>query len=439
MRKFVLILLTAVVPLLLLAEAAWSASEVDILVQKLVEKGILTPGEAQQVVAETKEEVRKDLAKGTSASVPQWVQNIKMKGDLRLRYQGERRDIDKQGNGDAAVRDRFRFRLRTGIEAKVLDNMNVAFGLASGSDGDPRSTNQTFQDSFAKKPVWIDYAYAQWTPMKELALTGGRTKNPFWLTSDNLWDYDINPEGAALQASYNPVPDVNLFLNTAAFVVDELNPDVEDPWMAGIQSGADWFFIPGKADAKVAVSWYDLMNQRGKIPDWSAGTNTRLPGGAAAGYAYNFMPIVLDGAVSFQEPFSGIAFLGDHVHFAQIFANGVFNPGSQSTREIANHEATSNQRLGGLLGVAFGDQKVSKLGQWQMMARYEYLEANAWPDFLPDSDTYNGSTNVKGPKVSLQLGLMDNVTFVASYFNSRYIIGPERPQSLWQADLVWKF
>ena len=78
MRKFVLILLTAVVPLLLLAEAAWSASEVDILVQKLVEKGILTPGEAQQVVAETKEEVRKDLAKGTSASVPQWVQNIKM-------------------------------------------------------------------------------------------------------------------------------------------------------------------------------------------------------------------------------------------------------------------------------------------------------------------------------------------------------------------------
>lgn len=425
MRKFLLILTVTVVPLLFLAGTA-RAGEVDILVQKLVEKGILTPGEAQQVVAETKEEVRKDLAKGASTSVPQWVQNIKMKGDLRLRYQGEHRDIDKSlNNGEKLVRNRFRFRLRAGVDAKVLDNMNVAFGLASGSDGDPRSTNQTFQDSFAKKPVWIDYAYAQWTPMKELALTGGRMKNPFWTTSDNLWDGDINPEGVALQANYKPVPNVTLFLNTAGFVIDELGITSAGPWMIGLQPGFDWYFIPDKADAKFAFSWYNTFDEFGKIPDWSAGTNTRRTG--ATGLKYEYRPVVLDGALNFREPFSGIAYLGDYIHYVSVFANGVVNP------------QPATQRLGGLIGFAVGDEKVSKRGQWQAMARYEYLSRDAWLDYLPDSDTYNGSTNVKGPKVKLEVGLMDNVTFAASYFHTNFIIGPSRPQDLVQCDLNWKF
>lgn len=420
--------------ILFMTQAVW-AGEIDILVRKLVEKGILTQDEARQIVAETKEEVKKESAKNTEelkkelaqsapAALPKWVQNIKFNGDLRLRYQGEHRDIDKDYNGDELIRNRMRFRLRAGIDAKVLDDMYVAFGLASGSDGDPRSTEQTFQDSFAKKPVWIDYAYAKWLPMKELTITGGRIRNPFWTSSDNLWDTDINPEGGALLASYNVLPNLNLFLNTAVFIVDELGTDVDDPWMVGVQPGFDWYFIPDKADAKIALTWYDLFNETGRIPDWSAGTNTRRTG--ADGIRYNFMPIVLDGTVAFKEPFSGIAYIGDHVHYVGIIANGVVNPPAE-------------EKLGGLIGFEFGDQKISKLGQWKASARYEYLAADAFPDFLPDSSTYSGATNVKGPRVRFEMGLMDNVIFTATYFNTKYIIGPGRPQDLWQCDLYWKF
>ena len=56
------------------------AGEIDILVDKLVEKGILTPVEAQIVLDETKQEVANEIAQGKSYAVPSWVQKMKFKG-----------------------------------------------------------------------------------------------------------------------------------------------------------------------------------------------------------------------------------------------------------------------------------------------------------------------------------------------------------------------
>jgi polyhydroxyalkanoate synthesis regulator phasin len=402
-----------------MTQAAW-AGEIDILVKKLVEKGILTPEEAEAIVAETKEELKKEMAEGKAETPPQWVQNIKFKGDLRVRYQGEKIDTDDD------ARNRLRFRLRAGVEAKVLDNTNVAFGLASGESADPRSTNQTFTDSFAKKSVWIDYAYAQWAPVKELTFTAGRMKNPFWLTSDNLWSSNINPEGGALQANYKALPNLNLFLNNAMFVVDELGTDPDDPWMVGVQPGFDWYFVPEKANLRFAFSWYEMFNETGRTLDWTAGTNTLRPGND--GLRYDYDELLLDGLLGFKEPFSDIPYLGDCIHYVGIFANGVINPNPDE------------ENLGGLIGFAFGDEKVSKRGQWQIMTRYEYLGRDAWPDISLDSDTYGGRTNVKGPKVKLDVGLMDNVTAALTYYNTKLITGHgQHPQNLWQCDVNWKF
>ncbi len=416
-------------PILLFSFANLSfaaTTQVDALIEKLVDKGILNRQEAIALKAEVIEDEKIVREEGLKQSLPKWVQNINFKGDLRLRYQGEHRDIDSAGGtGERLIRNRMRYRLRAGIDAKVLDNMNVAFGLGSGSDGDPRSTNQTMQDSFAKKPIWIDYAYAQWMPIKELALTGGKIKNPFWLASDFLWDSDINPEGGALQASYKPVPSVNLFFNTAGLIVDEIGADVDDPWMIGLQGGFDWYFMPETADVKIAFTGYDLFNETGKIPDWSAGTNTRRAGGD--GIRYDFMPFTLDTTIGFKKPFAGVTYLGDYVRYAGVFANGVFNP------------FPDKDRTGGLIGCVIGDEKVSKKGQWQAKGSYRYLERDAWPDFLPDSDFYYGGTNVMGPEVILEYGLMDNVVLAFDYYNCKNIDGPGRPLNLWQFDVNWKF
>ena len=63
------------------------AGEVDILLQKLVEKGVLTAGEAQEIKTETQEQVKLEIAQGKNASLPQWLQTMKFKGDFRFRGQ----------------------------------------------------------------------------------------------------------------------------------------------------------------------------------------------------------------------------------------------------------------------------------------------------------------------------------------------------------------
>ena len=108
------------------------------------------------------------------------VDNLKIKGDLRLRYQWE----EKESKTD---RHRGRFRLRMGVEAEVVENAKVKFGLASGGD-DPRSTNQTLQNSFDTPDIRLDYAYAEYAPAKELKFFGGKFNNPFWRPTDLLWD-----------------------------------------------------------------------------------------------------------------------------------------------------------------------------------------------------------------------------------------------------------
>ncbi|MCM8782066.1 MAG: putative porin, partial [Candidatus Omnitrophica bacterium] len=180
------------------------AGEIDILLQKLVEKGILTPGEAQQIGTETKEQVKREIAEGKYSSLPAWVQNTKLKGDFRLRYQ---RDHSKKLPTTTTPTDRHRgrIRLRLGLESKVNEKLLVGAGLATGlNDGftdASRSTNVSFSDSSSKKSISLDYAFAQYSPFSWVTLIGGKFKNPLWEPGDMFWDTDINPEGSALKLS----------------------------------------------------------------------------------------------------------------------------------------------------------------------------------------------------------------------------------------------
>ena len=107
-----------------------------------------------------------------------------------------------------ATEDDSRYRLA--VDANILENLTVGFGLASGGD-DPRSTNQTFTDSFSHKGIRIDLAFAEYRPAPWLALIGGKFKNPLWIPSDWLWDSDIRPEGGALSLNYKVQPGIALF------------------------------------------------------------------------------------------------------------------------------------------------------------------------------------------------------------------------------------
>ena len=193
MRKsFIGLLIFGIIGLWSAGPSPATSTSVDALINKLVDKGILTKKEAEEVENEIIADEKMIREDGFKQSLPPWIHNAKLKGDFRLRYQYERKETD----ADARLRGRIRYRL--GLETKVNDQINVGLGIASGAD-DPRSTNQTFTDTFEHPDVRMDLAYAEYKPMDSLKLIGGifPRSDYLWAPTDLLWDGDINPQGGS--------------------------------------------------------------------------------------------------------------------------------------------------------------------------------------------------------------------------------------------------
>jgi len=154
--------------------------------------------------AASKDEEAPDWVK----EVPDWVKNTKFGGDLRLRYQYQERE------GDSTKENRERFRLRVGAETKIVDEGIVGLGLISGGD-DPRSGTETFENTFSKKKVRIDTAFAEYTPANWFNIIGGKFYNPFYRPDDLVWDGDITAEGAAAKFKFQLLSTLNLYFNAA--------------------------------------------------------------------------------------------------------------------------------------------------------------------------------------------------------------------------------
>ncbi|MCD6352983.1 MAG: putative porin [Proteobacteria bacterium] len=402
--KYVLTTMLFIFVLFLSAPSSY-AGEVDILIKKLVEKGVLSPGEAQQILTETKEETRKQIAKGESDLLPKWVQNTKFKGDLRLRYQWQDREEKK-------ARHRGRVRFRFGAETKVLNDLKVGFRLASGGT-DPRSTNQTFQDSFSSKGINLDMAYAQWEPTGWFSLIGGKFKNPLWRPSDLIWDGDINPEGGAAHFNYKASKQLGLFANAGFFILDEVKSSGDDPLLWIIQPGFNWK-INDKATLKAALSYYGFSNVEGHELDHSEDTNTRA---ASGGLKYDFDSIVLSAELGTKPGF---------INYAGIFGDYV------------NNTDPSDDDSAWLIGLKFGDKKVKKKGQWQAKYSYRRVERDSILDTFPDSDFFSGKTNVKGHEGAIECGLAKNVSLGLDYYHTEELHG-NIEEDLLQFDWKVKF
>jgi len=410
MKKIIFIAIAGIIVSLAIAKQSF-AGEIDILVDKLVEKGILSPVEAQIILDETKQEVAKEVAQGESYVLPKWVQNIKFKGDLRTRYQWEERKGSEE-------RHRARIRSRLGSEMKVTDSVKVAAGLATGGT-DPRSTNETLDNTFETPDIRLDYAYAQYTPVSWLGLQGGKIKGmPFWTPSDLSWDSDINPEGVAVNLNHGISSNIDGFFNAGLFILDEASSDTSDPFMYVLQPGVD-IKLNDAVNLKTAIAYYGFDNIKGSALDHSSGTNSL----SAGALQYNYDSLGVSTELGFKNPL-GIEAVP---YFALI-------------GEYINNFDPSSDNDGFLVGCAIGEEKVGKKGQWQAKYLYRRLERDAFPDTFPDSDFYGGQTNAKGHEAIFQYGLLDNVILGLDYYYSEPIKGTTRNQEhLFQTDVVFKF
>lgn len=167
------------------------------LIDILVKKGLINDQEAEELRAD----LVKDFAANTAAgkmNLGSTLTEFKISGDVRVRYE------DRTGrlpSGDHQERDRFRYRLRTSLTGKLVNNWS--FGTRLETSASSRSSNVTMGDDagpFAKSSdgIYVGQIYAQWAPTSEWTFTAGRMPNPI-VTTSMVWDGDINPEGFAEQ------------------------------------------------------------------------------------------------------------------------------------------------------------------------------------------------------------------------------------------------
>ncbi len=419
------------------AQVCAQSSASDALIDKLEQKGILSADEAKDLRKESKGDFNKSLndsfGKELSAKMglPDWVTGYKLSGDFRGRF-----DDISSGNPASMDRIRLRYRLRVGLVLNMKDNFEVGFRLGSG-DGGPLSNNQTLSGNASKKPLYVDTAYAKWTPIHndewKLAATIGKMGQPF-AASPMVFDPDYTPEGGAIQAAYKFNDEQSLKFNGAAFVLDEISSSSKDPFLYGGQAiwDAKW---ASDFSTSLGMAAYNIVNKENLSATYDSNKGNTLAAGALVN---NYNPVVISGSATYA--------LDSFPLYKGAFPIKVGG-------EYMNNPGASSNNEGWWGGITFG--KSGHRGNWDISYRYERLEGDAWWDQIVDDDNagfvptspvaggVSGGTNIKGHLVKLNYSLTDALTFTFTcYINdliNNPVPGTKTDAIHAMADLMWKF
>jgi hypothetical protein len=262
----------------------------------------VSPAVRQQIKDEVRDEViatakRENWA--TPNSYPTWIGHLSIFGDVRVRNESHFFDKNNEltfinvgaiNNGapfnigqpittlppiinSSKDRNISNFRARFGLTDQIDDDLTATIRLASGSDNQPVSTNQTMGNYFNKDGVWLDQAFIKYTPdlgFAHASITAGRMPNPF-VKTDLVWDEDVNLDGIAVSLDRTFFANgsgmdngagegLNLRFTGGAFplsyVADDFPTDATSDQKAG--SGANKYVFAGQLGADWTHERYDL-------------------------------------------------------------------------------------------------------------------------------------------------------------------------------------
>ncbi len=408
-------------------------SDNDILIEKMVQKGLLSPIEAEIIKDQTKEYVAKHMVEGRLMTLPEWVQHIKLKGEFKLRSQYEK------GKDNPSGRQRGKIGAKIGLIAKFDHQWEVGVGIATTTEkagsqtSDPRSTTVDFTDSFDRAGVRLDYAYAENKTAPWFKIIGGKYERGdyLWTPTDLYWDNDLNPTGGSIHIEKNIGSIFKVFANAGAWLIDERESQPTDPAGSYAQPGVN--LETDHIDATLTGNYYQFYHMKGRRLDNTACSNSGLTlaadGSCSDNMDFNFREHGASLEVGYRhminEEFKRIAFFGDY---------------------IRNDWAPKHLSKGWAYGGKIGDMNIRERWDWQLGYQFSRLGLDAVPDILPNSDRYYGRTGVKGHKGFMTLGLARNVLFhFEYYYDKRFqysddaLESPEEPRQLFKADLKFKF
>jgi cell division protein FtsB len=337
--------------------------------------------------------LRKDVttaaADVTKTKAADWTSRLSLKGDLRYRYEFLS-DETVNAMGVQATADRYRDRLRARLllDAKVADNLTVGFGIATGENGDPRSSNQTLTGVFNRKAFDLDLAYFDWKFASFGNLLAGKMKQPFFKPSQSVYfDSDVNPEGVAVAFNRGP-----WFGSAYGYFVNE-NSGAETTLTADtmLYGGQVGYKLPlGPSNLTLAAMYYDLAAAKGRAPFFNNNANGNTVVGGVLLNDYR----VVDLAAEYSTALGKWPLL--------VWA------------DLAQNQAADDQDEAFSGGVIFG--KAANPGSFEFGIGYYSVEADAVFAQVFESDFANGLTDSDGLVLRAGYAPERNWTLNATYF-----------------------
>jgi hypothetical protein len=369
---------------LALASSA-TAQTSDALLNKLVQKGILTSQEAQELQSETDT----NNANGFKLKTSKAFKSAEIFGDFRLRYEYRSGEVGPGTlyAGDTEALNRWRYALRLGVRGDLTDDFY--YGLRLETSPNPRSPWNTFggasggnapyQGPFSKANnygVFVGQAYLGWRLGDWLDLSAGRLPQPLY-TTPMVWDSDYCPEGFVEKVQFTSGP-VDYFVTLGQFVYQDGNPTTaSNAFGLGIVGGTafnsgDPFLLTWQA----GLTYHFSTNMSVKFAPIAY--NYTGHGNAAAGFLGPFVGQGTEYGTTFQNTStssstlpgpSGALVAGSSVNgYNQTGINDLF---------ILEFPAELNFKLGRYDAKLFGDFAVNLDGDARARAAYARGEAEA--------------------------------------------------------------
>lgn len=354
-------------------------------------------------------------------AIPEWVENIKLQGDFRYRYEWE----DNEARNDD--RNRNRIQTRIGIYGKVNPEIDFGFRIASGNnaapmgaEGAPTSNNQDLSHAFSSKNIWLDLAYINYHPagIEGLNIYGGKMNNPLYRVgnSDLMFDTDVTPEGIAAVYKTPAAGGLEWFASAGGFYVEERSTEADTSLWALQGAVTHRFGQERSSHLTLGAGYFDYANIRGES---GLGLNpAEFYGNRNTGGVYDSDFNIAQGFGEIGMPLYDLPF--------RVFAD-----------VMKNTQAASSEDTAFLVGAGIG--KCTAPGTWALAYNYRDIEADAIVGVLADATFSGGGSNVKGHKLSYTYQVAKNWQLGLAYMDGERTRTETTDYDTFQLDMMFKF
>ncbi len=316
---------------------------------------------------------------------------------------------------------------RVGCVAVAVCGVDLlGFRIATGNgevSGDPVSTNQTLDEAFSKKPIWLDQAFFAYRPawFERFSAIGGKMENPFYKPGKNelIWDGDLTPEGVALTYGLPLGEQTSLHWVAGGFWVNEESSG-GDTSLWGVQSHLKHQFDkPTYLLAGAGMFCYgNIQGEESVAAEWNDDTGAFF-GNTAVGNVF-----ALD-----YDLFELFAEFGTKVARLPVAVYG----------DYVRNTAADDEDTGWLIG--FQLNKAKDPGSWQFEWDYRDVERDAVVGQFTSSDFIGGGAGGEGHRFAFGYvpakTVVTSVTYYANEFDRPGTEGQKYDRL--QVDLALKF